>query len=81
MPDEDARSPACAACQLQELADAGVRCWKIAGRGYPGEMVERSVRFLRAAVASTGPVRESYARTFGRSCDGQRCYYRRGRTH
>lgn len=81
--DEDASSPACAACQLQDLAAAGVRCWKIAGRGFPGEIIERSVRFLRqAAVVEDGAaalVRESYLKAFGTSCGGERCYYRRGR--
>ncbi len=85
---DDPRAPHCAACQLSDLAKAGVSHVKIAGRGYPGGVIARSVRFLRDAQAWLeaglpdddihSAIRGLYSRTFSGSCDRSRCYYAAG---
>jgi hypothetical protein len=85
-PIDDTAAPACAACMLAVLAHVGVRYYKIAGRGYPGSIVARAVRFLRDALyqlgnrgigafVCAGQIRDNYARTFGRPCTQASCYY------
>ncbi len=78
-------SPSCAACALPPLFDAGVRHFKLAGRGYPTEILVDSIRFIEFAIdawdSGTNPddaresIKRAYAWTFGRSCDSGRCYY------
>jgi collagenase-like PrtC family protease len=83
----DGDGPACAACLLSDLARAGARYYKIAGRGAPGAVVARDVRFIRMAVDDCDPevatdgmrsdtIRRRYAATFGRPCSAADCYYR-----
>jgi collagenase-like PrtC family protease len=83
---EDADTPACAACLLRGLANVGVRYYKVAGRGYPGHLVARAVRFLRDALEQNNEhgfeclvrsrrIRDDYTRTFGRPCTPANCYY------
>ncbi len=82
----DPTRPHCAACQLSRLAAAGIRFFKLGGRGGPAEWVARGVAFLREAEkmhagARNDPaagVRALYARAFGEACDGGRCYYAAG---
>jgi len=80
----DFRGPFCAACQLPLLSKAGVSVLKIAGRGYPLEVIVQGVRFLRDAIelqkAGDAPmeVRQLYADTFGSACESANCYYRVG---
>lgn len=72
---DDVRRPACAACALPSLLDAGVHHLKIAGRGLPTALKLRAVRFVRAALAAAD-VRALYRQTFGSACaDGTSCYY------
>jgi collagenase-like PrtC family protease len=85
---DDYHQPHCAACQVRELRHAGVTVLKIAGRGYPGEVIQRAVRFLRAAAdrsCGTDPaehfcagIRRLYRETFSTPCEPGRCYYRSG---
>ena len=82
---DDESTPHCGACAMAGLADAGVGFLKIAGRGYPTDMIVGSVRFLREAIRivcgscgieeTTERIRMAYARTFQNPCDGSRCYY------
>jgi U32 family peptidase len=74
---DDARAPHCAACSLTDLEEAGIGWFKIAGRSYPSEQIVRAISFLRDV---RGDGRETYADTFGSSCDARRCYYSRGDT-
>ena len=75
-----------AVCLLRGLASVGVRYYKVAGRGYPGSMVARAVRFLRDALDQNNEhgieclvrsrrIRDDYTRTFGRPCTPANCYY------
>jgi collagenase-like PrtC family protease len=80
----DFHRPHCAACQLPLLNKAGVSVLKIAGRGYPVEIIIRAVRFLRDAIdlheicAEPERVRQLYADTFGTACKSDSCYYLTG---
>lgn len=83
---DDYHQPHCAACLLHELGDAGIHVVKIAGRGYPGEVIQRAVRFLRTAAdwsCGDAPtehvrtrIRQLYRDTFSSPCQPDRCYYR-----
>ncbi len=82
---DDLAAPHCAACQLATLQQAGVNYLKLAGRGYPVEMIVAGVKFLKAALAQMVPgnpqqpaiakIRELYKRTFGKPCMAKKCYY------
>jgi collagenase-like PrtC family protease len=75
-PPDSIEAPGCAACQLPWLRAAGVRYFKVGGRGYPLEVLERNVRFLkRALAAAPDAARTDYRETFGTSCNGERCFY------
>jgi hypothetical protein len=84
---DDWNTPYCAACLLPHLAVAGIGCIKIAGRGFPLEMVVRGVSFFRRVIdlwrccddvehseETKGKIRELYSQTFNNPC-GNRCYY------
>ena len=80
-PGNDFDAPACGACYLKALAHAGVGFFKIAGRGYPEDMVVRGVRYLAAVKDrvwchgdETSDFRDSYFRIFGRRCHADDCY-------
>jgi putative protease len=75
----DATRPRCAACQLVRLSAAGIRYFKVAGRGGPNAWLLRGVRFLQQARVHAGGDRDGYARTWGTDCRGERCYYAEGR--
>jgi putative protease len=81
----DDRRPACAACLAPDLLAAGVRYFKIAGRGYGGAQVAQVVRFAAQSIeihrqsdspatARTG-IMALYSRHFGHACEGRHCYY------
>lgn len=88
MPRDDFLTPHCAVCLLKSLVEAGVRFLKIAGRGYPIDVVARSVRFIDEAAAiwegqplselAAKELRLLYTRTFGKHCEPRRCYYSSG---
>lgn len=80
---DDWNSPHCSACLLPQLYKAGVHYFKIAGRGFPFEVIIRSVSFLRKAIdtwRSEEPgekeeeIKKLYARIFKTGC-GNKCYY------
>ncbi|WP_020587919.1 U32 family peptidase [Desulfobacter curvatus] len=83
---DDYHSPHCSACFLPELYEAGVRCLKIAGRGYPIDMITRAIGFIAESITlfrendNTEEIRETirerYISYFGKSCRNQKCYYR-----
>ena len=83
---DDWLMPHCAACWLKVLVGVGVRHFKIAGRGYPIEMIVKAVRFLGQAISAQSQsisagaerqeIRRRYEDTFGNACDDGRCYYR-----
>lgn len=80
--------PACAACQLSQLAEAGVGFLKIAGRGLRATDKARSVSFVRTAVdqwhcttdaaKARSTIRRLYQEAFGQPCDDSKCYYQAG---
>jgi U32 family peptidase len=83
----DDRKPACAACLLTDLLSAGVRYFKIAGRGYGAGRIASVVRFVLQALeihrcndAATAreTIQSLYADYFGRVCEEGRCYYDAG---
>jgi len=85
--NDDFSRPYCAACFLPDLAEAGVKYFKIAGRGFPAPVLARSVEFIKKAIEiwqdapdsshAIGSIREEYRAVFGQSCDGEKCYYSR----
>jgi U32 family peptidase len=83
-PADDDCNPPCAACLLSDLLSAGVRYFKIAGRGYGAGRIAPVVRFVLQALeihrchdAATArqTIRSLYADYFGRACGEHRCYY------
>jgi collagenase-like PrtC family protease len=75
---DDTVAPYCAACQMEALQEAGVHFFKLAGRGYPVELIESAIGFLRRAgtrQGDTAEIRRLYAETYGSCCEGRRCYY------
>jgi collagenase-like PrtC family protease len=71
----DLETPACAACSLAAFHKAGITNYKIAGRGYPPEIILKSVRFIRQVLEDHHTARVKYMSTFGNDCSGLRCYY------
>lgn len=81
----DHHAPPCAACTLPDLYASGVRFLKIAGRGYPVDLMIHVVRFISEAIeifrqsncAEDGraKVKEQYIQYFGNACEKQNCYY------
>lgn len=77
--NNDYTTPYCAACMLSTLSKAGVHHFKIAGRGYPLELVVKSIRFIRQIIdmetPSTTQCSERYKSAFGSACSAKNCYY------
>lgn len=70
------RTPACAACHLRQLREAGIQVFKLGGRGRLLSTRLAGVRFLRDSVEmDPAGIRRSYAKTFGAACVPQVCYY------
>ncbi|MCL2337248.1 MAG: U32 family peptidase [Firmicutes bacterium] len=69
--------PACAACHLEALEQAGVKIFKLGGRGREMEIRLSGVRFLTAAKGKTNgtEIRELYRQSFGAPCNAEICYY------
>lgn len=71
--------PFCAACMTDFFISHGIRHFKIAGRGYPNDMIIRAITFLRRTVESKpySPVkiRSDYRQLFGIDCGSEKCYY------
>ncbi len=70
-------TPACAACSLASLADAGVEVFKVGGRGRSLETRLTGTRFLTDAFNRKDNQRqkELYHHTFGEECGPACCYY------
>lgn len=80
---DEMRTPVCAACSLKIFQKLGITNYKIAGRGYPLEIVIKSVRFIKQIMEnidskplSIDYTRREYSSILGNSCSTQNCYYR-----
>ncbi|MDR2626803.1 MAG: U32 family peptidase [Dysgonamonadaceae bacterium] len=77
--NNDVRMPFCAACTLNFFVSHGIRHFKIAGRGYPNEMIVRAITFLRQTIESQSQhpdeIRSRYRQLFGHDCESKKCYY------
>ena len=69
--------PACAACHMEALRQAGVSIFKLGGRGRAMDVRLSGTRFLSAAKVKTNAeeIRELYCQTFGSPCSAEVCYY------
>ena len=78
--NNDLATPFCAACSLDMLSKKGIRHFKIAGRGYPAELIAQSVKFIRQTLENdaSNPVkiRRKYKSVFGNDGCMKNCYYR-----
>lgn len=82
----DFAAPHCAACMLASLFRAGVRHFKVAGRGYPLDKILRCVKFLRLCIGiwsdhsvskeAAEYICKQYERTFDAQCNSSLCYYK-----
>ncbi len=80
--------PACAACQLSKLVDAGIGFLKIAGRGLPAPDKALSLRFIKSAIniwqsevdnlIAETRIKHLYKLTFNKLCNDDQCYYQIG---
>lgn len=78
--------PSCSACFLSELLSSNAHYFKVAGRGFPNEIIIKSVRFMRSVLDAilddhkgngcAIDIVELYMNTFGTKCTPERCYYR-----
>lgn len=70
-------NPACAACHMQALEQAGVSIFKLGGRGRAIDVRLSGTRFLSAASGKSDAkeIRELYHQTFGAPCVADVCYY------
>ena len=77
--NNDMTTPFCAACSLEYMLNAGIKNFKIAGRGYPFEMIIKAIKFieqtLKNHIDKPAEIRQSYLRTFGHDCCQTKCYY------
>lgn len=84
---DDFNHPHCAACQLASFIAMGITHFKIAGRGYPTQLLVKSVQFIRAALdliggnglqeaVETQRVKQRYRAVWGTACSPADCYYR-----
>ena len=86
----DMTTPYCAACSFDKLLKAGVQYFKIAGRGYPVELINRSIRFVRSVMDSEtrfrsqdidaepqrfADIKQCYKSAFVNPCRPECCYY------
>jgi collagenase-like PrtC family protease len=72
-------TPYCAACQLKQLSGMGINSYKIAGRGYPVDLIVKAITFLRSCLAhedcSLSDIKANYKSIFGTGCHERFCYY------
>jgi len=77
--NNDMETPFCAACFLDYFLSHGVRCFKIAGRGYPDELIVKAITFIRQTIESEyynrDKIRDDYSQLFGYDCKSEKCYY------
>ena len=77
--NQDFFTPFCAACSLNYLLKAGILHFKIAGRGYPVELIINAVKFIRQAVETESilpsDIKRLYQSAFGNDCRPKNCFY------
>jgi len=77
--NNDMETPFCAACFLDYFLSHGVRCFKIAGRGYPDELILKAITFIRQTIESKyynqDKIRDDYSQLFSHDCKPEKCYY------
>ena len=77
--NNDLKTPFCAGCSLKRLLNAGVRHFKIAGRGYPVEWIVHSIKFIRQILENDfhqpDVIQRRYKSVFGSNCSPKNCYY------
>ena len=78
-----AGNPGCAACFIDDLAEAGIGYLKLGGRGLPPEMNARNIAFLNqvrhwvsGGQTNSTAIKDLYRSTFGKPCHPGVCYYR-----
>ena len=78
--NDDMDTPFCAACSLDKLLNAGIHHFKIAGRGYPVELIINSIQFickiLENEIKLPTDIKQNYKSIFGSDCCLKNCYYR-----
>ena len=82
--NNDMETPFCAACFLDYFLLHGVRCFKIAGRGYPDELIVKAITFIRQTIESEcynqDKIRDDYSQLFSYDCKLEKCYYFESKT-
>jgi putative protease len=77
--NNDFDTPYCAACALEKLSQAGIRHFKIAGRGYPVELITSAIKFIRQTGEAENRqpplIKQHYKNAFGNRCKPTNCYY------
>ncbi|MDR2809890.1 MAG: U32 family peptidase [Tannerellaceae bacterium] len=77
--NNDMKMPFCAACMMDFFISHGIRHFKIAGRGYPNDMIIRAISFLRRTIESQphnpDKIQNDYRQLFGQDCKSKKCYY------
>jgi U32 family peptidase len=75
----DNNTPYCAACQLSGMLENGIRHFKIAGRGYPPQLILKAVAFTKNTLdhfcSPNYKIHDEYKKVFGESCGDKFCYY------
>ena len=77
--NNDMNTPFCAACSLEYMLNAGINNFKIAGRGYPLDVIIKAIKHIEQTLLSfidkPTEIRHSYMRIFGHNCCQTKCYY------
>lgn len=72
-------TPYCGACQLSEMLRNGIRYFKIAGRGYPSDLIIKAISLIKNSIDHNFnreiKIKDDYKLTFGKSCGNKFCYY------
>jgi Collagenase and related proteases len=78
--NDDMNAPFCAACSMEYMLNAGINNFKIAGRGYPFEMIIKAITFIEQTLQNhknkPADIMHSYIQTFGQNCCQSKCYYK-----
>ncbi|MCL2813438.1 MAG: U32 family peptidase [Oscillospiraceae bacterium] len=71
------KTPACAACSLADMSNAGVNVFKMGGRGRSLETRLAGVQFLTSAIGGDNRNKKNlYRDFFGEDCTSENCYYK-----
>ena len=70
------KTPACGVCGMEILSDAGIRIFKMGGRGRPLETRLTGVKFINTAadLIDNAVKKKLYEETFGEACGKDACY-------